>query len=173
MPVKSPRTESRLFHGYTGFRTQRSFAALPQRAGPQNRRFSAVYALFLSAFQALSAVVFFIHFRAGYIPVAFFRFSSKRCGRDWQGFILPRRRTVSILLAVPYAVKTLPASSSYLKYFFNFRATACISIGFAKWSFMPHAKHLWISSEKASAVIAIMGISASLRPNSRMALVAS
>ena len=59
----------------------------------------------------------------------------------------------------------------YFRYFFNFLAMTCISIGFAKWSFIPHSKHFWISSEKASAVIAIMGISASARSSPRITLV--
>ena len=58
-------------------------------------------------------------------------------------------------------------------YFFNLPATAWTSIGLARWSFIPHSKHFFISSENASAVMAIMGRSASWRFSPRMALVAS
>ena len=61
----------------------------------------------------------------------------------------------------------------YFKYFFSFRATSCMSMGFARWSSMPHSRHLWMSSEKASAVMAMMGTSASARSSFRMAAVAA
>ncbi len=61
----------------------------------------------------------------------------------------------------------------YFKYFFSFRATSCMSMGFARWSSMPHSRHLWMSSEKASAVMAMMGTPASARSSFRMAAVAA
>ncbi len=65
------------------------------------------------------------------------------------------------------------ASRSVFRYFSNLSVTACTSMGFARWSFMPHSRHFWISSEKASAVMAMIGISASSRSSPRMILVAS
>lgn len=67
----------------------------------------------------------------------------------------------------------LSGLSHRLIYFFSLHATACTLIGFARWSFMPHSKHRCISSANASAVMAIMGISASSRSSARMAAVAS
>ena len=52
-------------------------------------------------------------------------------------------------------------------------STAFISRGFAVWAFMPQSRQRWTSSENASAVMAIMGMSASGRPELRVAFVAS
>lgn len=58
------------------------------------------------------------------------------------------------------------------RYFSSRRDTALISMGFAICPFIPCSRQRWISSKKASAVMAMMGMPASGRFNARMASVA-